>query len=141
MKKQFLLFLILLMSAVGALAQAPASSKQSQAEKNVRSHISYLASDALEGRRTGEPGASAAAKYISDQFSASKLKPGAISEDGKPAFLQGFPYITGVEMAKSGNAFSLTLADSDVQVGNAENFVPVSAVGFSPNGSVENRRT
>ena len=60
-------------------------------QANLRKHIEYLASDKLEGRRTGEPGAALAAKYIRDQFAKVGLKPGASAGNGKASFMQRFP--------------------------------------------------
>jgi hypothetical protein len=39
-------------------------------------HVKFLASDALEGRMTGEPGCELAAKYVAEQFAADGLEPG-----------------------------------------------------------------
>ena len=63
MKKQFFSFLFLLSLVFSVSAQ-----KQSETEKNLRSHVSYLASDQLEGRRTGERGATNAAGYVANLF-------------------------------------------------------------------------
>jgi hypothetical protein len=41
------------------------------------SHVEYLASDALEGRRPGTPGYKKAAAYVASQFERAGLKPGA----------------------------------------------------------------
>lgn len=42
---------------------------------DIKRHISILASDSLEGRRTGEPGAEKAARYIANEFSRVGLIP------------------------------------------------------------------
>ena len=89
MKKiDFLKILLLLMFAVGAVAQQP---------DRIQEHVKYLASDALEGRRTGTKGATEAARYIASEFSRLGLKPLA------PNYLQKFPYVSGVTLGK-GNA-------------------------------------
>src|SRR5215203_4108274 len=40
------------------------------------SHVEYLASDALEGRRAGTPGHTKAAQYVASEFEKIGLKPG-----------------------------------------------------------------
>ncbi len=60
-------------------------------EAHLRDHIRYLSSDKLEGRRTGEPGAMAAAKYVADRFEIFKLKPGVPLHNGKASYMQPFP--------------------------------------------------
>src|SRR6201988_1866148 len=85
----FLKIPLLVIFAVGAVAQQP-----DRIEKDVR----YLASDTLEGRRTGTEGATEAASYIAKEFSRLKLKSLA------PNYLQKFPYVAGVTLGKT-NAF------------------------------------
>ncbi|MDH3494916.1 MAG: M20/M25/M40 family metallo-hydrolase [Acidobacteriota bacterium] len=94
MKKQLLLTLLLLL--IGLSVSAQKAPKQSTLEKNLRKHVSYLASDELEGRRTGEKGATFAAGYVSNMFQRYKLKAGYADADGGKAFLQPFSYVSGV---------------------------------------------
>ncbi len=91
MKKQFwgLLFLISLFVSVSA--QKTAVPKPDLVEQNLRKHVNYLASEKLEGRRTGEKGATFAAGYVANRFATAKLK-GGFLKNGKPSFLQPFPY-------------------------------------------------
>ena len=91
MKKQLFSFLLVLTFVFSVSAQ---KAKQSKVEKNLRTHVSYLASDQLEGRRTGEKGATRAAGYLVNMFAKYKLKPGMQGYvDGKMqrSFLQKFP--------------------------------------------------
>ncbi len=53
----------------------------------VRQHITYLASDKLEGRSPGEKGGNLAAKYIANYFKQLKLKPA-----GSNGFYQPFTF-------------------------------------------------
>jgi hypothetical protein len=53
-------------------------------------HLEYLASDALEGRQTGEPGYDLAAKYVVDQFAAIGLEPGGSEGWYQPVPLQSY---------------------------------------------------
>ena len=82
-------------------AQAAATS-QTETEAALRRHIEYLASDKLEGRRTGTAGATAAAAYISNQFAKLHLKPGSRSTSGKADYLQPFPYGKGSDPVVTG---------------------------------------
>jgi len=60
----------------------------------VRQHIEYLASDALEGRKSGSKGAELAAEYIAKQFAACGLIP--LGDGG--TYFQHFVFITGVKL-------------------------------------------
>ncbi|MBV9242324.1 MAG: M28 family peptidase, partial [Acidobacteria bacterium] len=128
MKKQLYALILLASLAIGLVAQ-----KADVTEANLRKTIEYLASDKLEGRRTGEPGANMAAAYVANQFATLHLRAGATGKNGKPSYMQAYPYITGVEQAKTGNKFDLVI--SGVSDGP---LAQVSPVGFSPNGSVTN---
>lgn len=95
MKKcNFLTIPLLLIFALGAVAQQP---------DRIKKDVTYLASDALEGRRTGTKGATDAARYIASEFSRLGLKPLAGSATGRESvsrYLQGFPYVSGVTLGK-----------------------------------------
>src|SRR6185369_14930661 len=111
MKKQFLSFLLLLSFAFSTAAQ-----QADVTEQNLRTNIGYLASDLLEGRRTGEAGATTAAGYIANLFAQCKLKAGISNTAGDKTsrnFLQKFPFTTGVEVAETGNEFKLNLKNVD----------------------------
>ncbi|MFN0139799.1 MAG: M20/M25/M40 family metallo-hydrolase [Pyrinomonadaceae bacterium] len=92
MKKQFLSFLLLLSFVVSVSAQKAQPARVDALETNLRRHVTYLASDKLEGRRTGERGATYAAGYVANQFARMRLKPGARSANGKPSYMQSFSY-------------------------------------------------
>ena len=114
------LVLILLLVAV-----APAQN----VEQNLRKHVAYLASAKLEGRRTGEQGATAAAKYVESEFKNSRLKAGL-----KTTFLQPFPYVAGVTLGAN-NALRIVPADTTrenkMEVGI--NWMPL---GYSPSADI-----
>lgn len=129
MKKHVVSVLLLLVLTFGAIAQ-----KVDPVEKDIRANVAYLAGDALEGRRTGEPSATTAAGYIANLFAQYKLKPGV--RDARPAsaklvqsFMQRFPYTTGVEIAPDGNEFKV--AGAALNDG-------IKPYLFSPNAVVEN---
>jgi len=77
---------------VGGYQKAPAGfSTQLTAERkaalarvdadSLKSHVSFLASDALEGRATPSKGLDLAAEYIASQFRRAGLEP--VGDDGK----------------------------------------------------------
>lgn len=136
MKRQFFSFLLLLSFALSIPAQAV---KPTEAETNLRTHVAYLASDRLEGRRTGEQGATFAAGYVANMFAQYKLKAGVSQVvNGKTSknFLQPFPFVTGVEVAETGNDFRINITNTNSSQVNVGNAMPVKPVGFSPNGEV-----
>ncbi|MET0754399.1 MAG: M20/M25/M40 family metallo-hydrolase [Pyrinomonadaceae bacterium] len=133
MKKQLFSLLLLTSFAFSVSAQ-----KADLTAQNLRKTVEYLASDKLEGRRTGEQGATSAAGYVANMFAQYKLKAGVSkTANGKTSknYLQAFPYVTGVEMAKD-NAFSLEITNGNGQRVKIENMLPIQPVGFSPNGEV-----
>lgn len=91
MKKQFFSFLLLFSLVFSVSAQKIQTPKPDLIEQNLRRHVAYLASDKLEGRRTGEKGATFAAGYVANRFATAKLK-GGLVKNGKRIFMQPFPY-------------------------------------------------
>jgi hypothetical protein len=132
------LVLAFLLTAV--VAQQPTSKEPSL--DRLRQVIAYLASDALEGRRTGTPGANDAAHYIAGEFNRVGLRPGL--QMARPArtrgenqarYLQPFPYVASVELANN-NLFYVNPGKADdisaYMVGR--DWMPL---GFSSNASVK----
>src|SRR6185503_7912454 len=128
--------------SAGALAQQPASQPTPRSER-LRAHITYLAGDNLEGRRTGTTGATAAANYIADEFARLGLKAFPQSSD-KPRnkFFQGFPYVAGVELGKWNELISSTPDSNSARVSAnqaglrvGEDWLPL---GLSSNAKIEN---
>jgi hypothetical protein len=123
---------------VSSFAQQPVSTPSVD---RLRQVITYLASDALEGRRTGTPGANDAAHYIAGEFNRFGLRPGL--QMARPArtrgetqarYLQPFPYIARVELG-TGNILALWGApDSVIGYKVKDEWMPL---GFSSNGSFE----
>src|SRR5205085_7323708 len=103
--------LLLLLGACAAIAQQPAPESEPSVAR-LQQHISYLASDALNGRRTGTQGANDAAHYIAGEFARLGLRP-AIAKTGASRkgsvamqqYLQPFPYVAGFERG-NGNDFN-----------------------------------
>jgi hypothetical protein len=140
--KRLVQLLALLLVTVGVVAQQPATSQNGPSVPKLQQHVSYLASDALDGRRTGTAGANDAARYIAGEFARLGLKPatgGPASRRGSQMiarYLQQFPYVSGVELG-SGNSLKLNrLSGSEgLQVAPLvrEDWMPL---GFSANGKV-----
>jgi hypothetical protein len=138
MKKQLFSFLLLVSFAAGAWAQkaqvAPAPAAD---EARLRADITYLASDKLAGRRTGEQGAISAAGYIANKFAALKLKPGlteTVNGKIKKGYLQPFPFYSGVDLGAD-NLLKLITPKLTITVNLRSNWMPV---GFSSSGTVAN---
>ena len=74
-KRTFALLLSLALLAPSALAQTDAKPSVPDVER-LRAHVTYLASDRLEGRRTGTRGAEEAARYVAREFLRLGLAPG-----------------------------------------------------------------
>ena len=135
-RKYITILLALLLAAVGSLAQQPTAQPQLSVAR-LQQHISYLASDALDGRRTGTQGANDAAHYIAGEFSRLGLRP-AIQKAGASRrlsiamsqYLQSFPYVAGVTLGPSN---VLSFGDKRFSVG--QDWMPL---GFSSNSRIEN---
>lgn len=137
-------YVLLITVLCGAgLAQHSASTTPPDAER-LRQHITYLASDQLEGRRTGTGGANLAADYIAKEFSRYGLRrsigvdlPGMsiLEADSPRRYQQEFPYVAGVELEKN-NSFSVNSrpADSNITLKVGEDWMPL---GFSSNGEIQ----
>ncbi len=141
--KRFVRLLALLLVAAGAVAQQTAPSQNGPSVAKLQQHVSYLASDALDGRRTGTAGATDAARYIAGEFARLGLRPaasGPATRRGSQVmarYLQSFPYVSGVELG-NGNTLKLTRVSGSegVQIAPSvrDDWMPL---GFSANGKVE----
>src|SRR5436190_22597078 len=111
MRRKFLYVPSMIALAFAVAFAQQTSSSQPRVDR-IRQVIEYLASDALEDRRTGTPGANDAAHYIAGEFSLLGLRPGMqMAGPGRTRgeirarYLQPFPYVAGVTLGKS-NALS-----------------------------------
>jgi Zn-dependent M28 family amino/carboxypeptidase len=125
-KKFTPLVAVLLLTSLAAFAQQPEPSAT-----KLQQHVTYLASDALDGRRTGTAGATGAARYIANEFSRLGLSP--VNRTSR--YLQNFPYIAGVELGKA-NAFSFGRYPNanDASLQAAVDWLPLA---FSTNAKVD----
>lgn len=81
MKKIYLLLPFVCLT----IAAYPQKKADRKVLTNLQTHVTYLASDKLEGRRTGTPGEQLAAAYIAEQ-----MKLAGVSPKGTDGYLQTF---------------------------------------------------
>src|SRR5215813_9826737 len=138
-RKIYALAFVLALS-ISAVAQQP---QQSSSVNRLQQVIGYLASDMLEGRRAGTPGATGAAHYIAGEFSLLGLRPGMqmagparTRGEIRARYLQPFPYVSSVELSRN-NLLSVNPGkrDSIAAYKVGEDWMPL---GFSSNGEVMN---
>ncbi len=136
--KRFVALSVILLAAVGAYSQ---QTELDPSAAKLQQHVSYLASDALDGRRTGTAGANDAARYIAGEFERLGLRPG--NATGEPrrrrdlmaSYLQMFPYVAGIEIG-TGNTFAFGRS-ADVNAGSLQTPVDWLPLGFSANAKVQ----
>ena len=139
--KRILQIWVLLLVASVALAQSQLAQSQNEpSASRIQQHVSYLASDALDGRRTGTAGANDAARYIAGEFARLGLKPG----DSAPAarrrevmarYLQQFPFVAGVQLGaanelKFNGTQALRVGDDWMPLGFTSNARVTGSVAF-----------
>jgi len=111
------------------LAQTTVAQKLKKKDKvvftNLQNHISFLADDKLEGRRTGTNGEKLAYEYISSEFT----KAGLTAKGENNTYLQAFEVNEGKEVNKPTH---LIIDGNDLQLD--KDYFPFV---FSPNKSVE----
>ena len=134
--KLITLALVLVLSTGVVLAQQQTNSADGPSVPKLQQHISYLASDALDGRRTGTQGANDAAHYIAGEFSRLGLRP-MIQKAGASKrlsvamtqYLQPFPYVAGVELGRGND-----LKAANITFRAGDDWMPL---GFSTNAKVD----
>jgi len=111
------------------LAQTTVAQKLKKKDKvvftNLQKHVSFLADDKLEGRRTGTNGEKLAYEYISSEFT----KAGLTAKGENNTYLQAFEINEGKEVNKPTH---LIIDGNDLQLD--KDYFPFV---FSPNKSVE----
>jgi hypothetical protein len=131
-------FILALALTASVFSQQPSANQPSPAR--LHKTIEYLASDMLEGRRTGTAAANDAAHYIAGEFDLMGLRPGMqlaraarTRGENRARYLQSFPYISGVSL---GNNNSLRLSSPGLESVNYlvnDRWMPL---GFSSNASL-----
>jgi aminopeptidase YwaD len=125
--------------SLAALAQQPQRAHQAAADlAQLKKHITHLASEELEGRKTGTQGAEAAANYIAQKLAGygldcppphSKCRPAG---NHHPGYLKDFPFVAAVELEAS-NLLRFTRSGQRLEPPLRAEWMPL---GFSSNGSV-----
>ena len=95
---------------------------------DLHEHVSFLASDKLEGRMTGTPGCQAAGDYIAKQFKSVGLRP--LGDEN--TFFQKFDFPAGIELQPEKNSLMIQAGDDTANAQINEDFRPVS---FTSNGT------
>lgn len=118
--------LIILLLSICSLAVAQKSKKATKLIfSNVQSHISFLADDKLEGRRTGSAGEKLAYEYISNTFNNYGLQP----KGDNNSYIQAFEVNDGKGINKN---TTLIINGHDLAI--EKDFFPLS---FSANKNIE----
>jgi hypothetical protein len=126
--------------STAVLAQQPTAAPSVDRLKEI---VTYLASDPLEGRRTGSSGADEAARYIAKEFNRLGLQTRSFAPPPRGAraetysrYFQLFPYVSKVELGESNQFFvNPGRADDMMQFRVGEDWMPL---GFSTNLSIRN---
>ncbi len=93
--------------------------------EELRDHVAWLASDALQGRRSGTPSGDRAARYLANEFERYGLD--AVGDDG--GYLQAFEFVADVVLGRDNG---LTIEGESVRFRVDEEWRPLA---FSDNGS------
>jgi hypothetical protein len=117
-----ILFLVILFSQI-SFGQKLRKSEKAIVE-NLKSTVTYLSSDKLEGRRTGTRGEMLAADYLSQQFK----KAGLLPKGDNQTYIQDFEIDEGKQILPS---TYLTINDDSLKI--QKDFFPFN---FSADGSV-----
>jgi len=97
---------------------------------DLQAQVGFLASEALEGRLTGTPGAQQAATFIADYYKAVGLQPLLGAKD----FFQPFEFSSGVRVLTNQNSATLHAAAAPATLALNKDFRPLA---FTANGTVE----
>ena len=131
MRRNLFRFFLILFAAVAAVGQQQGSAGSDvPSVERLREHVTFLASEKMDGRRTGTAGAQEASNYVVRVFARYKLKPAFTADGENKLYRQLFPFVAGVDLGKD-NAMRFTLpkvAARDLRLG--EDWMPL---GFSAN--------
>src|SRR3954470_8788881 len=99
-----------LLSLAGALAQTPQQIAGGVTANDLKADVSFLASDALQGRGTPSPGLDIAAEFIASQFRAAGLDPA-----GDDGYFQTAPFVQ-VTPDQEGRSLTLEIGGKTIAV-------------------------
>jgi Tol biopolymer transport system component len=130
------------LSLVSAAAQTPitASLETENLSPEIRAsdaktEVGYLASDALEGRKTGEAGARKAANYIASQLKAAGIKPLPHLNTATNPYFDAFSFSAGVIVNPAKTELEILPTNGTKSQGVlSKSFQPLS---FSADGEIE----
>ncbi|HEX8186334.1 MAG TPA: M28 family peptidase [Blastocatellia bacterium] len=88
--------------------------------QRIAQHVQFLASDKLQGRRTGTAAADEAADYIAKEFRSYGLKPAT-----PQGFLQPFTFVSGVRLGAQ-NVFQIKESDGNRSYKVGQEFMPLA---------------
>jgi len=135
-KRLSVLLTTLLLTSLAVVAQ---QSALEPSPSRLQQDVSYLASDALDGRRTGTAGANDAARYIAGEFARAGLRPGTSAAGSEKRrqmmarYLQSFPYVGRVELGKN-NVLSMHNGEAVANLRVGEDWMPL---GISANQTLD----
>src|SRR6185369_17614478 len=95
---------------------------------DLRTHLKYLASEELAGRRTGDEGNRKAAEYLAKEYKSYGLEPAG--DNG--TFFQEFEFVDAIKAGKH-NAFSATIGGASRTFTLDKEYSPL---GFSSDTTV-----
>jgi hypothetical protein len=81
-------------------------------EADLRAELTFVASDALQGRMSLQPGDDAAVQWIAAEFAKAGLQPAATDAKGQPSYLQTVPLIE-YRSNPAANALTLRLGTTE----------------------------
>jgi hypothetical protein len=81
-------------------------------EADLRAELTFVASDALQGRMSMQPGDDAAVQWIAAEFAKAGLQPAATDAKGQPSYLQTVPLIE-YRSNPAANALTLRLGTTE----------------------------
>jgi len=139
-RRSYVLIIALLLTSISVVVGQQLAFQLEPSAENLRKHVSYLASDQLDGRRTGTPGADEAARYIAAEFARLGLKPTTQNGPTKQRteataqYLQKFPYVAAVQLGGS-NRLSVQSAGAAQNFKLQDEWMPL---GFSSAANIQN---
>jgi hypothetical protein len=80
-------------AADGDLPAAAKAGYATISESDLRADLTFIASDALQGRMSLQPGDEASVQWVAAEFAKAGLQPGAVGADGRPSFFQPVPLV------------------------------------------------
>ncbi|MFC1627971.1 M28 family peptidase, partial [Gemmatimonadota bacterium] len=117
--------LAMVVALSGCSGPRGSSSEAEVLSEELHDHVAWLASDALQGRRSGTPSGDRAARYLANEFDRYGLD--AVGDDG--GYLQAFEFVAEVVLGRDNG---LTIEGESVRFQADEDWLPLA---FSDNGS------